>query len=59
MLRLCVFIAVVTLTVAGRDGPVRISVVPEHLADFPNFIRLGNRRSVIVDLLGDQVCVRW
>ena len=29
------------VTVAGRVGPVRNSVLPEHLADLPNIIRLS------------------
>ena len=31
------------VTVAGRDGPVRNSVLPGHLADLPNYIGLSSR----------------
>ena len=32
--------------VAGREGPVRNSVLPEHLADLHNFIGLNSRYSI-------------
>ena len=34
---------IAVVTVAGRDDPVRNSVLPAHLADLPNFIGLSSR----------------
>ena len=31
------------VTVAGKDGPIRNSVLPGHLADLPNYIGLSSR----------------
>ena len=51
------------VTVAGRDGPVRNSVLPEHLADLPNFIELSSRwifNSILVIAMfqGPPSCTR-
>ena len=35
------------VTVAGREGPVRNSVLPEHLADLHNFIGLNSRYYIV------------
>ena len=37
------YVCIAVVAVAGRDGPVRNSVLPAHLADLPNFIGLSSR----------------
>jgi len=39
----CRSYCITLVTVAGREGPVRNSVLPEHLADLHNFIGLNSR----------------
>ncbi|XP_065908690.1 rap guanine nucleotide exchange factor 6-like isoform X2 [Dysidea avara] len=48
------------VTVAGREGPVRNSVLPEHLADLHNFIGLNSRyylkeRDTLATLIQEEV----